>query len=126
MIDYEDLTRAPLYKLQREVFREYASGYVGTVSTTADELARRYAEDEHKRKVRQIGYGLSARQKKMQAKAYIRGLCGEEDPYGGGRGGNFVRPLRSAWRAGKEMRRDILEIGTENISHKGLETAEGF
>lgn len=50
-------------------------------------------------------------------KAYLSGLAGEADPYRHGRGGNYVRPLRRAFRAGAELRAelrpDVIIVGSD-------------
>lgn len=44
---------------------------------------------------------------------FMRGFDGASDEYGGGKGGNFARPLRRAHRKGKELRELIGTIRAE-------------
>jgi hypothetical protein len=41
---------------------------------------------------------------------WIRGFRGEPDPYRFGKGGNFVQPIRHAWRHGRAEHDELQEI----------------
>lgn len=90
------MTPEPLFLLQARALNDTAA---------AKECATRYAARE--------GIGLSDTYKRRLAKHYLLGFNGEPDPYAAGRGGNFVRGLRRAYRDGAALRSELLHPVTE-------------
>jgi hypothetical protein len=91
------MTNAPLWALQQravEILRmaEWKSRPWGWHAL--QELAGWHCQ-EHAR-------FASARWRLRWIESWVRGFCGEPDPYERGKGGNFVAPLRFAWRLGRD------------------------